>query len=82
MAALDISAMMWHIICSHIEGGQMPLSGEEDLDRKLLEIYDDQRILSLEQFSWKFSTRSTVPEKEFRIAFVPKNLGVLITLRK
>ena len=50
MAALDISAMMWHIICTYIEGFQLPLSGEEDLDRFLLGIYDEQNVLSPEQF--------------------------------
>ena len=50
MAALDISAMMWHIICGYIEGGQLPLSGEEDLDPLLLSIYDIQNTLSPEHF--------------------------------
>ena len=50
MAALDISAMMWHIICGHIEGGTLPLSGESDLDAKLIKIYDLQKNLGQEQF--------------------------------
>ena len=50
LAALDISAMMWHIICGYIEGGHLPLSGEEELDPLLLEIYEAQNALSPEQF--------------------------------
>ena len=50
MTALDISAMMWHIICGYIEGGTLPLSGVEDLDRDLLRIYDSQGKLEPEHF--------------------------------
>ena len=50
MAALDISAMMWHIICGYIEGGQLPLSGEEELDGDLLEIYEKQGKVSFQNF--------------------------------
>ena len=45
MAALDISAMMWHIIVGYIEGGQLPLLGEEPLDAFLLGIYESQNKL-------------------------------------
>ena len=77
MAALDISAMMWHIICSHIEGGQMPLSGEEDLDRKLLAIYEDQKILSFEQFIFGRLLGNFLPvvqyqKKNFELSSYPK----------
>ena len=50
MAALDISAMMWHIICGYIEGGQLPLSGDEVLDREILSIYELQEKVSFENF--------------------------------
>ena len=48
--ALDISVMMWHIICGYIEGGHLPLSGEEELDPLLLTIYETQNALSPEHF--------------------------------
>ena len=50
IAALDISAMMWHIIVGYIEGGQLPLSGEESLDVSLLEIYEQQNKLEKDEF--------------------------------
>ena len=50
MAALDISAMMWHIITGYIEGGQLPLAGEEDLNRDLLLIYETQNAIEFQNF--------------------------------
>ena len=50
MTALDISAMMWHIICGYIEGGTLPLSGVEELDCALLRIYERQSKLKSENF--------------------------------
>ena len=50
MAALDISAMMWQIICGYIEGGQLPFSGEEELDGTFLLIYETQSQVSFENF--------------------------------
>ena len=55
----------------------MPLSGEEDLDRKLLEIYEDQRILSFEQFIFGRLIGNFLPvvqyqKKNFELRSYPK----------
>ena len=42
--------MMWHIICGYIEGGQLPLSEEADLDEFLFENHERQKKLSFEKF--------------------------------
>ena len=42
--------MMWHIITGYIEGGHLPLSGDEPLDVELLEIYENQSQIKNENF--------------------------------
>lgn len=47
---LNISPIMWHIICSHLEDLSPPLSGEDRLDSQLIVVYEQQNMLSQEQF--------------------------------
>ena len=47
---LNISPIMWHIICAHLDDLAPPLSGEDQLDSKLIVVYEQQNLLSQEQF--------------------------------
>lgn len=50
ITALHISAIMWHIIRCHIEGGQLTKSGDPSLKRTLKKNYEKQQKLSSEHF--------------------------------
>ena len=75
--------MMWHIISGYIEGGQLPLSGEESLDASLLEIYESQNKLKTEEFLFgrllgDFNAVAKYDSTKFNMCSYPKIWKILI----